>query len=342
MGFRWPDGVGNVEHDGDDIRIQISMPTDEHGFLGRKCPSCSQLFRIDADAYQGLGDDAELRCVYCGHNDEHSAFITDQQLNRAMRPIGDWAEQSFNQMLSDTFGKVPKSRSRSGIGIEITYRSDPFYPQPLPGINEEELVRIRTCTSCGMRYAVFGEHRYCPVCGPLSAEVVAADALDAETSRLDALNLVPPEEVRELREQGVFNRIWVDTLENLVTIVETLARTVFNAAVSDATSRLKSKGNVFQRLDDLADLFVDAGYPDVRTLVSEGVWLRLQESWATRHVFTHNDGVIDDKFVSKVRGSAKLCQRARVTEPMCRQAITEVRALCAVIAGFTAHSAPPS
>jgi hypothetical protein len=38
-------------------------------------------------------------------------------------------------MLNDTFGKVPKSRSRSGIGIEITYRSDPFYPQPLPGIN---------------------------------------------------------------------------------------------------------------------------------------------------------------------------------------------------------------
>jgi hypothetical protein len=46
----------------------------------------------------------------------------------------------------------------------------------------------------------------------------------------------------------VFNRIWVDTLENLVTIVETLARTVFNAAVSDATSRVKSKGNVFSDL----------------------------------------------------------------------------------------------
>ena len=63
---------------------------------------------------------------------------------------------------------------------------------------------------------------------------------------------------------------------------------------------------------------------------------------ATRHVFTHNDGVIDDKFVSKVPGSAKLGQRARVTEPMCRQSITDVRALCAVIAGFTAQSAPPS
>ena len=80
----------------------------------------------------------------------------------------------------------------------------------------------------------------------------------------------------------------------------------------------------------------------VRSSLREGVWLRLQESWATRHVFTHNDGVIDDKFVSKVPGSAKLGQHARVTEPMCRQAVTDVRALCAVIAGFTAQSAPPS
>jgi hypothetical protein len=48
------------------------------------------------------------------------------------------------------------------------------------------------------------------------------------------------------------------------------------------------------------------------------------------------------KFVSKVPGSAKLGQRARITDPMCRLAIMDVRALCAVIAGFTAQSAPPS
>jgi hypothetical protein len=47
------------------------------------------------------------------------------------------------------------------------------------------------------------------------------------------------------------------------------------------------------------------------------------------------------KFVSKVPGSAKLGRRARVTDPMCL-AIMDVRALCAVIAGFTAQSAPPS
>jgi hypothetical protein len=39
-----------------------------------------------------------------------------------------------------------------------------------------------------------GEHRYCSVCGPLQPQVVAADALGAEITRLDALAAVPATE----------------------------------------------------------------------------------------------------------------------------------------------------
>jgi hypothetical protein len=44
--FQWPDGVQNVEHDGDKIRMQVCMLTDEDGFLGRNRPSCAQVFRL--------------------------------------------------------------------------------------------------------------------------------------------------------------------------------------------------------------------------------------------------------------------------------------------------------
>ena len=33
--------------------------------------------------------------------------------------------------------------------------------------------------SCALRYAVYGERRYCPVCGALPANVVTLDALAA-------------------------------------------------------------------------------------------------------------------------------------------------------------------
>jgi len=74
-----PDGVHILGQRGDEVRMQVSMPTDEHGFFGRRCPSCSQLFRVDADDYDALPDDLQLWCVYCGHHGEHSDFVTDQQ-----------------------------------------------------------------------------------------------------------------------------------------------------------------------------------------------------------------------------------------------------------------------
>src|SRR5690349_1516530 len=113
--------------------------------------------------------------------------------------------QSIGQALDRSFGRL-SPRARSGFGIHITYRSTPFYPQALPGIDEEKLIRTRQCVGCALRYAVFGEHRYCPVCGPLPADIVAFDAIAAETARLDGLAQLPADAVAVLREQGVFNR----------------------------------------------------------------------------------------------------------------------------------------
>lgn len=318
------------------MHMQVSVPTDEQGFLGRQCPSCSQVFRVDASDYDALPDELELWCVYCGHHADHSEFITDQQLERAKRAMGDWALQYIGQTLGRSLGRL-STRSRSGSGVQFRYRSTPFYPQPLPGINEEQLIRVRQCTTCAVHYAVFGEHRYCPVCGLLPAEVVALDALDAEVARLDGLVHLPDEAAATLRERGVFTRLWVDTLENLVGAVEALGKAAFHAAVTDAPQRVKGKGNVFQRLDDTADLFSSAGYPDLRQVLGPAVWQRLLHVWAIRHVFTHHDGVVDGKYLAAVPGgTAQLGQRLTITEQQTRRAITDTRELCAAISGLTA------
>ncbi|WP_213013440.1 hypothetical protein [Paractinoplanes toevensis] len=120
----------------------------------------------------------------------------------------------------------------------------------------------------------------------------------------------------------------MDTLENLVGVVEALGSGVFRGAVTDAEQRLRGKGNIFQ-LNDTADLFVAAGYTDLRTVIDGQRWQRLIEFWATRHVFTHNDGLVDDKFLNKVPSSTtRVGQRLTITEEHCRQAITDTDALC--------------
>lgn len=88
----------------------------------------------------------------------------------------------ISQALGQAFKRPIRSRGSSMVSVRMTYRPKPFFPAPLPGINEENLVRIRQCAGCRVRYAVFGEHRFCPACGPLPPEVVALDALGATST----------------------------------------------------------------------------------------------------------------------------------------------------------------
>ncbi|MFF5016677.1 hypothetical protein [Streptomyces sp. NPDC001165] len=325
--FRMADGAELVGRQGDSFEMRVSIPSDDNGFFGRQCPECSLVFRMDVQQYEALPDNLALWCVYCGHHAEHSEFMTEQQRDRIMRAAGDFAMQMVSQELDKMFGGL--ARSSRGGSISFSYRSQPFYPRPLPGIDEEQLVRVRTCAGCQNNYAVFGEHRYCPVCGQLPAASVAFDALQADAARLDALEALPTDAKAPLREQGVFTRNWVDTVENVVGVVEALASSLFRAAVPNAAGLLNGKGSIFQRLDHMADLIITAGFPDLRTTLGSQTWQRLLETWAARHVFTHNDGIVDEKYLIKVPGSsAQIGQRLVLTETVCRNALDDAKALC--------------
>ncbi len=311
--------------------FRVSIPTDEHGYFGRQCPSCEQLFRIHSADYEALPDDLKLTCTYCGHVDDHSDFMTQQQRERAMRAAQDFAMQLIGQALDSSFGSLARS-TRSNRFVKFTYRSKPFYPEPLPDIDEERLVRERVCPKCETRYAVFGEHRFCPVSGQLSARDIAADALAAETAKLDTLGDISEAQRAVLREQGVFDRLYVDTIGHVVGIVEAVASATFSARVTDAGVLLKGKGNIFQRLDDLADMFFEHLGINVRE--AEGVeWPTLLRLWAGRHVHMHADGLVDERYLRSVPDSPlKVGQRVVVTEVDARTAIRLASSLCEAIA----------
>jgi DNA-directed RNA polymerase subunit RPC12/RpoP len=329
MNYRLPDGAAYEGRDDAGMeRFRVSIPLDDHGYFGRECPSCGQVFRVLHDDYEQLPDDLELWCVYCGHHTDHSEFMTQQQRDRVMRVVSDFGVQMVGQAL----GKAFRGRSRaSRSGVGLTFRSKPFYPKPLPGIDEEQLIRQRACPACGLHYAVFGEHRFCPVSGSLIPVDVALDALAAESAKLDVLESVPAEAKAALREQGVFDRLYVSALASVVGIVETLAGNAFRSRVAGSDALLKGKGNVFQRLDDLAALYRAHLGTDLRSTAGLA-WDSLIRLWATRHVHVHQDGIVDGKFLLKVPNSPyREGQRLIVTAADARLAIEQAKLLCAAI-----------
>ena len=90
---------------------------------------------------------------------------------------------------------------------------------------------------------------------------------------------------------------------------------------------------MFQRLDDLADLFVAHLDRDVRAAVGQQ-WEPLLQVWATRHVFTHCDGFVDEKYLSAVSTAAvRVGQRLQLDERYSRDAVERVEYLCRVLSG---------
>lgn len=167
--------------------------------------------------------------------------------------------------------------------------------------------------------------------GRYQAETAALDALAAEEVRLDALHDLDDDRLGVLRESGVLDRTYVNTLGNVVSIIEALAEKVFVAAVPDAEARLKGKGKVFQRLDGMAVLYQDALDVDLRATLADD-WDALLAAWAARHVFIHRDGIIDGKYLRNVpQSTQKEGQRLVISEGEARATLDRARRLGIVI-----------
>jgi hypothetical protein len=118
-----------------------------------------------------------------------------------------------------------------------------------------------------------------------------------------------------------------------------VAAAVFRERVPDSATLMRGKGNVFQRLDDLADLFLTHLAINVRAACAVR-WPELQRTWAGRHVYAHHDGTVDERYLRSVPTSPlRLGQRLPVSEQDARRAVELVRLLVEAVSAAPSGSA---
>jgi hypothetical protein len=227
--------------------------------------------------------------------------MTEQQKERARAAAGEYARQLAVGKLSDILGNMARRVNARGGAIRMSYSpgSSPVRPGPLPAITEEAPIRERTCAGCGNRYAIFGEHVACPVCGPLPPKVVAEDALEAQDAALAVFEHVPAEVLGQLREAGSLERTAAGTLGSVVSVLETFLKQTFLDRVTGGDALIAGKGNIFQRLNDTAPLYRDHCDIDLPALLGAASWDRLCLLYGTRHLLVHTNGIVDAKHVDR-------------------------------------------
>lgn len=337
---RLPDGFANVEDTEEGFQASISLPVDDDGFFGRECPACEQRFKMNAEQWEALPDEAQVTCPYCGEQPEDvNDFMTRDQQERVEAAINAVTEQyvhgTFSDMLDLSFGTQPRKMGGGMFGIEM--RIEKGTPPPirvLPEYVEEKIRRTIACSNCATTYAVYGASAFCPVCGPRASLATVIEAIEAARTALGLEDLLPEDAREEARAAGVFGNVAADTIKRVVTLFEVFIRNQFEERVPNHSDVLRTAGRgVFQRLEDADDAFSDHAGVRLSAIVDVDIWARLLTTFQQRHVLVHQYGIIDEQYLKRVAGSRQRVGQALVVKRReAEKALDDLEALVEALA----------
>jgi hypothetical protein len=334
---RLPPEISGVEHTPEGFRGAVNLHVDDEGYFGRECPSCDRFFKMDATEYEALPEELQLTCPYSGHREEHSEFMTADQREVAEAAMHALAEQYIHDAVNDMFGSTfGRSSPRSGHGSGVTVAWRPGQPPPirqLPSYVEQGTRRVIECESCHNHYAIYGASGFCPVCGPRPEIENVVAAIERARMTLALEDQLDSEQAENLRAAGVFDGFAAEVVKQAVTLFEVFAAEQFRERASAPDQVLKGKGNIFQRLDDADRLFQEHVGIDLQQLVGEATWKRLKQTFEQRHVLTHRNGRVDQRYLDNVLNTRlSIGQRLVISRDEADQALTDLEQLVDAIA----------
>lgn len=269
-------------------RISVPIQADEEGFTGRECPQsdCEGYFKIEFGT--GLkGEGLRGHCPYCGHTAGHDHFWTKEQIEYAtsvaMRQITDALHKDLKEVEFD-------HKPRGGFGIGISLKFKPGTPMPIHCYREKKLETEIVCSSCTLRYAVYGVFAFCPDCGQHNSLQILDKNLEVIGKMLDMAAVSD----RELAERLVEN-----ALEDCVSAFDGLGREICRVYAKASTDPEKAEKVSFQNLKSAKQVIDNIFRFDFAAGLTEGEWKVAIQAFQKRHLLSHKMGVVDNEYVRK-------------------------------------------
>lgn len=313
--------------DTDKYQMYVSLPLDADGRLARECSSenCSPgYFKVKPGTGITSGQEFAF-CPYCRFSSEPGNFATKEQVRYAKDLVMKEAHKGIGKMIQDVFGLGSSGKKKYGdgfISMEMSYKAGslPYVRPPI----ENELKRDLVCPNCGLDHSVYGLATWCADCGKdiflthVEAELNVVKTMLEDVSRR--------QEILGLR---VAAKDIENCLEDTVSIFEAVLKALLiryytNKGLPDdeINGILQKKiGNTFQSITR-SDLFFETelGFK-VFDVLNEETLKFIETIFEMRHPITHNLGVVDKKYLDKVRSAEKEGREIRVTIDDIKKAI---------------------
>ena len=256
----------------DELIFTVSLPTDE-GFVGRACknPECGQYYKIFVESIKDV-----MFCPYCGSEFSNQELNTSDQREYALDVASENliinAQEQFDNMLKNIFDT--NSAKKSGI----IYKSEPVYRRRIrPGYKERNMDSELICPVCDTKFQVYGIFGYCPGCKEENLLIYDAN-----------LNII----VKEINKSDDPNRQLRHAYGDLVSTFENFC--------SRKSKKITNEQVNFQDLFETRKFFKKHLNIDIFVGLSTKELFALRRVFGKRHLYTHSDGTINNKYIKKV------------------------------------------
>jgi hypothetical protein len=309
----------------DQYEMHIPIPT-EDGLVGRECPNseCSPgYFKVKLGT--GITEGQVLAyCPYCRQEGEPSDFTTQAQIDYALGVLKNEVVKGIDKSIQKALGLGSSHKKTYGSGMfkmEMSYK--PSMPDYVPRPLEEELRRDIICPNCGLEHAVFGLATWCPDCG----KDIFICHVDTEFEVIQKVLSVIDKRREELGAR-VAGRDIENGLEDTVSVFEAVLKIITKKRLADVgispdeiIKRLEKIRNSYQNINSAGKTFCTQTGLELFDGVSKDEVETLKTIFEKRHPITHNLGVVDKKYLERVRTGETEGREIRVTAQEVERAI---------------------
>lgn len=276
--------------------VSIPIEADEKGYIDKQCPeeNCSFIFKVHQDDWLNICKDEAVWCPFCRHQSPAEHWYTIEQVEQGKSEASSILHgEIHNAILSDA-QKFNRKQSKNGfISMSMKVNGVRKRTQPIPIKAAEQMQLEITCEECNTRFAVIGSAYFCPACGHNSVLRTFTDSLRKIKVKLDSFDIIKKSLIESAGrdEAEIVSRSLVESclIDGVV---------AFQKYCEGKYEKYKKVPfNAFQRLKHGSDLrkeLIGYSYSD---WLNEEELINLNILFQKRHILSHNEGIVDDKYL---------------------------------------------
>lgn len=278
--------------------VSVGIDNDEKGYTDKQCPSeeCEFLFKVNSEDWLNIFKDEAVWCPMCRHEAPADQWFTIAQVEHAKEEAFKMVSGLLDKSLSNMANKFNRGQSKNSfVSISMKYKGSNNRTFTIPAKAAEAMELDIKCEECHSRFSVLGSAFFCPACGHNSVTQTFNDSLRKIKAKIDnlevireALSVAANKDEAELTCRSLRETCISDGVVAFQKLCEGLYEPYG-----------KSPFNAFQRLEQGSLLWENAINKGYRDWLTENQLNQLNILFQKRHLLSHNEGVVDEKYVTK-------------------------------------------